>query len=284
MVKQCKGKDLSKVPSSRLDTGLYLASIKYDGHYVQIHKTGNSVRFFTSGGKEFYHELSAEELLKVPSQHNYILECEYIADTDGKLGNRGKAAKLTTYRTNFEKGIANIGLNSVNDTFKVFDTIIEGMTFEDRLHWMKETIKFGDIVQLANFDKLTLEDSKKMAKVIVKDGFEGLFIKTLGHLYLEGKRVNNAIKLKYRPTADLLCIGINEGEGKYEGMIGSLILMDSKNRLVNVGAGLDDFDRAKSETYFIGKVIEIEYEQIQDTYIQPTFKTIRLDKPKEEID
>ena len=49
-------------------------------------------------------------------------------------------------------------------------------------------------------------------------------------------------------------------------------------------AGLDDTDRSGLHAYYIGKVIEVEYEQILDTYIQPTYKTIREDKTKEEID
>ena len=103
-------------------------------------------------------------------------------------------------------------------------------------------------------------------------------------LYHQGKRVNHAIKLKGRLTADLYCLGSNIGEGKYKGMLGSLVLKDSKGRLVCVGSGLDDVDRNKGLSYFVGKVIEIEYEQIQDTYIQPTYIRIREDKTKEEID
>ena len=36
--------------------------------------------------------------------------------------------------------------------------------------------------------------------------------------------------------------------------------------------------------YFIGKVIEVEYEQLLATYIQPTFVCVRDDKTIEDID
>ena len=36
MVKQNKGKDLHKVPQSKLSQGPYYVSKKYDGHYVQV--------------------------------------------------------------------------------------------------------------------------------------------------------------------------------------------------------------------------------------------------------
>lgn len=279
MVKQCKGKDLSKVPASKLlETG-WLSSIKYDGNYVQIHKQGNDVRFFTSGNKEFYHELAADELVKNNIGKDFILEAEYIADTFGKLGDRTAAAKLTTYRTNFEKGIANIGLKSHADTFKVFDVIVEGKEFLDRLDWITNNFSGGNLVHSVQFTFTnTLEDLQKQARNIAQQGYEGIFAKHKTHKYEPGKRVNTAIKLKHRPTADLKCINIIPGEGKYLGKIGALTLMDTRGRIVCVGSGLSDFERGLHESNYVGEIIEIEYEQILDTYIQPTYVQIRKDK------
>jgi len=281
-IKQCKGKDLNKVPSSKLED-IFISSTKYDGHYVQIHKSNGSIRFFTSGGKEFYHSKAANELLDNLPDYDVSFEAEFIAGTDGKLGNRGKAAKLTTYRTNFEKGLSNGDIEN-EDTFKVFDLISCNREFKDRLIILKSMV-FSEHIQLVEFSEpMRLFEIKLLSGTMIASGFEGLFLKSPTHLYKSGKRVNDAIKLKLRPTADLLCIGINPGEGKYEGMIGSLILKDSKGRTVSVGAGLDDNDRAGLHAYYTGRVIEIEYEQILDTYIQPTFKSIRVDKTEEEID
>jgi len=294
MIPQCKGKDLGKVPKSKLED-LFYASVKYDGHYVQIHKKNGTVRFYTSGGKEFYIEHIADELENLNPFVDFILEAEYIYNTDGKLGNRGKAAKLTTYRTNFEKGLES-GAIPGNDIFKVFDCpwskdlkTNEGLepgcnTFEDRL-WILQSLDLGTHCEPVDFKgPLTLKECIMTAYVFVKHGFEGLYLKTPDHLYNLGKRVNNAIKLKLRPTADLLCIDTTDGEGKYEGLIGSLVLQDKSGRIVKVGAGLCDVARRDEPEDYIGKVIEIEYEQILDTYIQPTYIGIRADKTKEEID
>ncbi len=67
-------------------------------------------------------------------------------------------------------------------------------------------------------------------------------------------------------------------------MIGALLLEDSKGRVVSVGSGLSDDQRRVNSMYFVGRVIEIEYEQILDTYIQPIIKCIRADKTAEDID
>ncbi|MCI4436934.1 MAG: hypothetical protein JHC33_09030, partial [Ignisphaera sp.] len=87
-------------------------------------------------------------------------------------------------------------------------------------------------------------------------------------------------KYKKRRTADLLCIDTTPGEGKYVGKIGALVLVDSDGRRVQVGSGLSNAERSNPDNYFIGNIIEIEYEQIIDTYIQPTYITVRHDKDK----
>jgi len=280
MLAQCKGKDLNKVPQSKLGNEFY-ASIKYDGHYCQIHKIGDEVKFYTSGGKEFYLENIAEELVNLNPLHDFIIEAEYIYTTSGKLGNRGKAARLTTYRTDFEKGIVNVA--SDKERFKVFDIITDKpMIFEDRL-WELQKLNLGTHCELVDYlGPYDLSICKAIAKSKVKKGYEGLYLKAPSHIYRAGKRVNDAIKLKLRPTADLLCIDVEDGEGKYTGMIGSLVLKDSKGRVVRVGSGLSDIDRAIRKEAWIGAIIEIEYEQILDTYIQPTYVGIRNDK--KEID
>jgi ATP-dependent DNA ligase len=282
MIKQCKGKDLDNVSKSKLLERGWLSSIKYDGNYVQIHKHGNSVRFFTSGGKEFYHELVADSLVKNNPNLDFIIETEFIGSSQGKLGDRVKAAKLTTYRTNFEKGLANVGLDTNSDTFIVFDVIILNWTFEARHNWLVNIFKGSEQVRLASFEYVDkLELAKCKAKELVDLGYEGLFLKHINHVYQPGKRVNEAIKLKYRKTADLLCIGIEPGEGKYIDMIGSLVLQDKEGRTVSVGSGLDDSMRGLPKDCFINKIVEIEYEQIIDTYIQPTFVRVREDKTME---
>jgi ATP-dependent DNA ligase len=115
MIPQCKGKDYEKVPVSKILKDGWYASIKYDGNYVQVHKKGNEVKFFTSGGKQFYHTIGSYELTNLNPDVDFILECEYISNSSGLLGSRTKAAKLTSYRTNFSKGIANVGLGESKD-------------------------------------------------------------------------------------------------------------------------------------------------------------------------
>ena len=133
MIKQNKGKDLHKVPKSKLIDGPYILSKKYDGHYVQIKYDGqHKVQFWTSGGKEFYIAQMAYDIIRsgTPAFH---IECEYNYDCEGKLGDRGKSAVTTTYRTMFEKG-HNVQGDPHKDIFRVLDLLhLPEHSFEDRL-------------------------------------------------------------------------------------------------------------------------------------------------------
>ena len=283
MVKQNKGKDLHKVPLSKLSQGPYLASKKFDGHYTQIIFDGTNVTFLTSGNKEFYLSDMAD-FIKANYTQPFHIECEYNYNCEGKLGDRGKSAILTTYRTEFSKGINTPG-NTSKDIFRVLDILSEPTRpFAFRLQIIRQLFNmmpwFYTPLQLM----VDLDGGKALANQWVKEGFEGAMLKHRDHIYQPGKRTNDIIKIKPRLMADLLCVGTKEGEGKYEGMLGALLLRDKAGREVWAGSGLSDADRNHMECYYYMSVIEIEYERIDDTYIQPIIKHIRHDKSVEDID
>jgi len=271
-VKQCKGKDFDKVTAPKLDDRYYY-SIKYDGNYVQIHKKGDEIKFFTSGGKEFYLIDIADYLIEHNQGKDFIIEGEYIANTTGKMGNRGKCT-CTTYRTLFNKGLPAYAKTAKIMAFDFISSLGNYVLRRTEL----ELLDLGPNIQTVELmGILDLETIKStMLPMYIRDGWEGLMLVSPNHIYNEGKRQNTSIKLKDRKTADLKCVDIIMGEGKYSGMIGSLVLVDKNRRVVSVGSGLNDYDRAKDPNEFIGKIVEIGYEQILDTYIQPTYRGVKL--------
>jgi len=243
----------------------YMVSTKYDGHLIQIHQQGLFTRFFTSNGKEF-------ELPIQFTPGNYILVAEFMYGCEGKLGDRGKSAILTTLRTKFAKGEeAKIDESKIN--LKVFD-LVSDEPYEERYgHILAIAPKWAAVHVTMRGD-----EALRYAQKLANEGWEGAMLRDPKGKYEQGKRVHHTIKVKFRKTADLLCIGVEEGEGKCEG-IGALVLKDSEGRIVKVGSGLDySSDTRQNADNYIGKIIEIEYEQILDTYIQPVFKCIRDDK------
>lgn len=286
-----KGKAFDKLPikaTNSFDDTEFIVSRKFDGNQIFITKVNNLVRFFTSDWKEFRLPGIGEAISKA-NKGNFVLIGEFMFDCEGKLGDRRKSAILTTLRTNFNKGIDN-NIDELKVNIRIFDFIEINSLFElntnvmyiDRINhcidsiWLPEQVKTISYVQMKGWF------AKLLSKEWVADGWEGAMCITPNSTYQIGKRVNYSVKLKYRPTADLLCIDTIPGEGKYEGMIGAIVLRDAKGRVVSVGTGFDDSQRDVEPNHYIGKIVEIEYEQIMDTYIQPAFISIRDDKKESE--
>jgi ATP-dependent DNA ligase len=282
-----KGKAYDKLPikvEASFDTDVWFVSTKFDGNQIFITKISGRVRMFTSDWKEFYIREVANEVHKITG--DFVIIGEFLHDSIGKLGDRTKCGVLTTYRTNFSKRLSNDAGSESKSLIKVFDMMFYdykgqpsvNVPYLTRLEIASIHISYLNYLQVVVGGLMTGKQAKLHAKALVKLGWEGCMCVNPKSLYQPGKRVNYSIKLKYRKTADLRCINIEEGEGKYVGLIGALILVDSMGRTCNVGSGLTDADRSKDTSYFINRVIEIEYEQIIDTYIQPTFVCVREEK------
>lgn len=251
---------------------IYITSVKYDGHLIKIVQEGNSTRYFTSDDKEFSLPID------MPYGH-YEAHAEFNYDCQGKLGDRRKCGILTTSRVNFAKG-----LSTKMDTDKiqimVFD-IVSDLPYYQR---MTEATKIG--LPVTPQWMVKGREAIEWAKELSGQGWEGVMLRTLEGKFVPGPhhRSHDSIKVKFKHTADLLCIAVEKGEGKCEG-IGALVLQDSKGRVVRVGSGLEYSPEIRQNPeLFVGKVVEISYEQIMDTYVQPVFVAVRDEKTKEEID
>ncbi len=268
LTEQSKGKLLEKILKFPL-----IAMIKYDGHYCTIEANGGNYTFTSSGGVRYTHSYNSLDL----PDGTYI--AERIAGK-GKLGESRRGVALE----------GSIGAKYAKPTnIYVIHNRLSGDTYSDILVDLATYIPDSILPQYRNIkDKVELDAYMKEA---TRDGWEGLMLIQPDYVFKSTKsRHVDFCKYKKRPTADLLCIDFTYGEGKYEGLIGALVLQDSEGRIVSVGSGMTDEDRQQDAEFFIDKVLEIEYEQIADTYIQATFSsdtigvTIRNDKGVEDID
>lgn len=280
---------LAAIHRSEFEKKTWLVSTKYDGNMIFVKKLGDKVRFFTSNGKEFYLGGVANWLRAYPGEFTFT--AEFMYGCKGKLGDRTKSAILTTFRTDFAKGIQS-SYDPFDVYIQVFDMISDGRYHEriSKCHYiLKECERLNKPATLAeklfaiSLRSLSGKQAIEWAKAAVKLGWEGAMAVDPDSTYQAGKRVPHAVKLKFRKTADLLCIDVEQGMGKCNG-IGALVLQDRAGRVVKVGSGLDYSLDTRLGDQFIDKVIEIEYEQVLDTYIQPVFVRVRDDKTKEDID
>jgi len=280
LIEQGKGKLLNK----HIKFPLY-ATTKYDGNYVAIHVRKGRATFTTSGGFNYTHRDDGGYIFKNAEDGVYLAERIW---GKGLLGDRNRC------NLRGSKPIQ----TSTDHTYKVFDylTHSEYVRGKARVDYDSryKCLLLCNIPYMYIAERVKINDMKTLKaylRLIVNQGYEGLMgMDPEWYWKATTSRTIDLFKFKDRPTVDLLCIGVNAGEGKYEGMIGSLKLIDSKGRVVNPGSGMSDEDRLQDPDFFIGKVVEMFYEQIVHTYIQPTFGSeyegvlIREDKTKEEID
>lgn len=148
--------------------------------------------------------------------------------------------------------------------------------------------KYQGLVTVAETNIVeNLAAAQKLFEFYYSKGQEGIILKSRSGNW-EDKRVKHQIKFKAVLDCDLLCVGWEEGIGKYKGKLGALALESSDGVIrVSVGTGLSDKLRATLKPKdVIGKVIAIEYNsRITDklgnqSLFLTAFVEIREDKTK----
>lgn len=193
-------------------------------------------------------------------------ESEYVGDSAGKLGDRKKSRLSRGSGLKFNE-------------FWVFDILhldsdIMLLDFSSRVKLL-DSIKYPISFNRVNFQRMDFNHLEEYKNFIVNRGYEGIFCKSLKHKYKPGKRVNTAMKVKNRVTVDLLCF---DAEIDSMGMVKTLSLRDDLGRTAKVRSGMMDGERMLGVGFYLGNIVEIEYETVNDVYNQVVFKGIRLDK------
>lgn len=89
---------------------------------------------------------------------------------------------------------------------------------------------------------------------------EGVMVNILDAVY-QFKRTSDILKVKVMNDCDLQIIGLQEGDGKFKGMLGAFIV-DYKGNSVGVGTGISDEIRKAvwaNQDAYLGKVIKVAY-------------------------
>jgi hypothetical protein len=116
-------------------------------------------------------------------------------------------------------------------------------------------------------------------------GLEGIILKD-GSGAWEDKRAKHQIKFKGELECDLKIVAVEEGTGKYEGMLGAIVCESADGVVkVNVGSGFNDEHRKTlKEKDLLGKIVAVKYNtRIQnksgaESLFLPIFVEVREDK------
>jgi DNA ligase-1 len=144
-------------------------------------------------------------------------------------------------------------------TYQVFDMPVLDYTFDQRLQKLqalvaKESSPYIHVIdqfKVANEDALLVELQR-----VVTLGGEGLMLHRGNSLYHAG-RSDDVLKLKTYEDAEAVVIAHLPGKGKYQGMMGSLLVETPTGLRFKLGSGFRDAERANPPP--IGSVITYKH-------------------------
>lgn len=292
----------------------WLAQKKLDGTFSYIIIQNGVATLLTRAGTQWTSDKLSEELKKV---EDIVLVGEALVKDNGreldrktgnglinsfikreatldKLSEKARTSKTTKSLKDLGDKRTEFEFTNKRLYFEVWDSLIL-QEFEAGISARPYTQRFGEAIRIAfstksinpvpSFKVYSLKEAEDIAKDYMEEGYEGAILKKSDSIWKDGTS-KDMIKIKAVLDADLLCVDVEEGSGKYKGKVGALVLETSCGRLrVKVGTGLNDLDRDKPFDYYIGKVIEIQYNEFiksksknTDSLFLPRFVEVREDK------
>jgi DNA ligase 1 len=127
----------------------------------------------------------------------------------------------------------------------------QGMGFLDRMSYVPLQMRHPQFVIQ---DTKHLEDA--LAQVLSLGG-EGLVVRHPQGLY-HCRRHTGILKIKGMDEDEAIVTGVSDGEGRHLGRIGALVC-SWKDKIVNLGSGLDDSERNEPPAHWIGQKVTFRY-------------------------
>ncbi len=270
--------------------GNFVITKKLDGNRLVTIKENGIVKSFTRQGNQYEGLEEIESDIQVLPIDNIIFDGELIADFEGTT--------LEAYAETTSKARKK-GKNKTGLLFHIFDMLplnefqsgISKKNCVQRKNELSKLFQNNEFKHCVEVKPLyignDLSEIKGLMEYARSEEWEGLML-NLDKPYV-CKRTDSILKIKVMQTCDLRVIGFEEGTGKYEGKLGSLVV-NYKGYEVKVGSGFSDADRDYiwyNKDKYLGKIVEIQYfeeSKNQEGGISlrfPVFKKLRLDKTEE---
>lgn len=263
------------------EKGIY-SQVKMDGMYAAVSGT----QVITRNGSVFPYDLLPEQFKIEMSK--YIPE---DTELNGELiVKRGGGEILSRKEGN---GLLNSLLQgtSLPENYSLhyvaWDWQDDETVYSKRLSILDDLLGDGDFFSVVECRKVySYEEAVQHFQAMLSQGQEGTVLKHPDGLWKDGTS-KHQVKFKIEADVDLICTGIIEGTGKYEGMLGALQLQSACGRLkVDCGTGFTDKQRKELfECPPVGKVVEIKANDLLTkegsdilSLFLPVFKCVRIDK------
>lgn len=267
-----------------------IAQCKMDGMRFNAIVREGKCEFRSRNGKEIQLLGNLEqEFISLAGDIDCVFDGELLVMRDGAILSRQEGNGILNK--------ANKGTISTNDAAMVNATvwdIIPYVYFADGHCPTPYSTRFATLQNMNLSDKIHLvesaivddiETAKETFEKYLAAGLEGIILKDMNGPW-EDKRSKGQIKFKGEMECDLKIVGVEEGTGKYEGLLGALVCVSSDGIVkVNVGSGFND-DQRKSlmPRDLLGKIVAVKYnariknKQGEESLFLPIFVEIREDK------
>lgn len=285
----------------RIENKEFLLSLKCDGSRLCVVKENGVVSCWSRTGQSLTGFTEIEEEIKNLPVDNVFIDGECLATNEEGLNSADLFRK--TRGIMGKKGNTKTGLE-----YHIFDMVnLEGFKkgydatpCRERKQKIKNLLKDNKCKYLKIVKEYYTGADKKIIRPLLdkvtNEGLEGLMLNILDAPY-ECKRSFNIFKLKKFCSADVRCVGIKEGVGKYRGAIGSITInfcFEDNYYLVDVGSGFCDEDRVYYYIHpneIIGHIVQINYFEVtknkKDNNLSlrfPTFVSVREEGKVENYD
>ena len=269
----------------------FAITTKIDGGRIIALKENGQVSFFTRAGQKY------EGLVDLESEMLRLLPDNWCLDGEITLLSNPKALTSKEQYKETMKIVRTKDKNKHGIKMLVFD-VMSAEDFKRQRCDMPYSRRRAVLEELFNiydfryFELLPIlyvgEDTSKITEILdeeVANGEEGVMINIWDAPY-EFKRTNNLLKCKKFDSCDLRVCSLEEGSGKYTGMLGAFVC-EYKGGEVRVGSGLTDDLRKEiwqNPEKYLNVIVEVSYfEETKDSAGKlslrfPTFKDFRPDK------
>lgn len=224
-------KHFDEVPESKMTWPL-IGQIKKDGVYALVAKVGYRVQIFSRTGKKLTNVSHLERYIENHEKRYMIAPAVYIAELCcddcalevlSGIVNPNRKKDLSTD----QKQLLPLMYLAYHDVIyhQAFKDGTSPIPYSKRLSWLRSSLTI-DFKILDTTLLLNKEEVEKFAAEAIARGEEGVVLKRCldePFCWVAGHKGYRVMKKVRQIDYDLLCIGAEEGKGKYKGLVANLI-------------------------------------------------------------
>ena len=272
-----------------------IVQLKMDGMRFNAIVKNGKVEYRSRNGKEIHGiQHLDQDFIVLSGSKNCVFDGELVVNDKGIILDRqtgngilNKAVKGTISDLESHKIRATVW--DVID-YEDFTVGYSGVPYRERFERIASSLR-SDAVHLVEHQMVeSITEAREVFDSYLAQGEEGIILKN-GNAVWENKRVKHQLKFKGELECDLQIVDVQEGTGKYVGMLGAIVCQsgsdDGKTVTVSVGSGFSDDHRINLwniRNELLGKIVALKYnsriknKQGGDSLFLPIFLDIREDK------